>query len=499
MIGKLVVGSKAVVSDHQLATQIGMEILRRGGNAFDAAIAVSAALSVVQPQMGGPGGDAFLLGFVGDEVIAIASSGRSPSGFSAEEFFEKKPVRGPLTVTVPGLVALWSVIYEEFASMSLEELLEPAIKLAYSGFPVGLFLSEASKAYEEELSVYRWARYFKGLELGSTFRSLDMAKTLRTLATRGLDEFYIGDLAESIVSELRDQGVGIVFEDLAEHRAEKVKPLKLEVDNMVLYELPPNTQGITTFQAITALYELNLDKLDFRSPERVIAWSKPVRDIYMFRDLFIADPSYMTIDPQSYVRYSNAVKLLKQVEKRGSSAGAGDTTFFIVSDGEATIGFIQSLFYPFGSGLVAAGFPVQNRSLGFAKERGLPNSPAPRKKPLHTLSVLAIDAGEEKYIIGCVGGDYRPQLHLRVYENLFVYGMRLDRAVAAPRFIYMVPYGKQKVVVEEPLPAPQPQQGIEVESVGYGGSRGFVHVAKIRRDRVYIAADPRSEGVPLAY
>jgi len=240
-----------------------------------------------------------------------------------------------------------------------------------------------------------------------------MARTLRLIATRGFEEFYYGGLAEEIVRELQDQGVNVGLDDFMEHEVYKIIPLKYEVAGKVLYELPPNTQGVSTLQLISALYELNLDKLDYNSPERILEWSKPVSDVYYFRDLYLGDPDYMEIDPQSYIEYSKVVGLLKEKKVYTGKPG-GDTTFFIVSDGEAIIGFIQSLFHAFGSGLVAGGFPVQNRAIGFAREKGLPNSPAPRKLPLHTLSILGVDTGREKYIIGCVGGDMRPQLHLRV-------------------------------------------------------------------------------------
>ena len=140
---------------------------------------------------------------------------------------------------------------------------------------------------------------------------------------------------------------------------------------------------------------------------------------------------------------------------------------------------------------------MQNRAFGFAKVKGLPNSPAPGKQPLQTLSILGVDTGEEKYIIGCVGGDLRPQLHLRVFENIFAYNMPLHRALAAPRFIYTGFYGKQEVLVEEPLEQPS-TSNISVRTVEYFGSRGHVHVGKLTRDKMFLACDPRSEGIPLA-
>ena len=502
MAGKAVVGRVGVVSDHQLASQVGIEILKRGGNAFDAAIAVSAVLSVVQPHMGGVGGDAFLLGFIGDEVVAYMSSGRSPSGFNAEEFLEKNPLRGPLTVTIPGLVHLWGHIHEELATMPLETLLEPAIKLAYNGFRVGISLAEACSMGEKELESYKWTDYFRGLKLGDFYVNREAARALRKIASRGWEELYYGDLAEEAVSELQDQGVNVGLDDFMEHESYKVKPLKLEVDGFALYELPPNTQGISTLQLISALYELELYREPFNAPSRVVAWSKPVADVYAFRDKNLGDPDYMSIDPQSYVKYSTIRETKRSpsdLSNKERRALGSDTTFFIVSDGEALVGFIQSLFYAFGSGLIMVGFPVQNRARGFANEKGLPNSPAPRKLPLHTLSVLGLDAGNEKYIIGCVGGDLRPQLHLRVFENVFIYGMRLDKAVAAPRFAYTRFYGEQEVMVEEPLRAPSKlESGITAKSVDYLGLMGHVHAGKLSKHSLLLACDPRSEGLPLA-
>ena len=497
MVVKLAVGHKGVVSDHQLATLVGIKVLEMGGNAFDAAIAISAVLSVVQPHAGGLGGDAFLLGFIGDEVIAYASSGRSPRGFDADEFMRAKPTRGPLTVTIPGLVALWGDLYDNYATMPLEVLLEPAIKLAYNGFKVGWSLAQASAASEQELIGYKWSSYFKGLKLGEVHRNIDAARTLRAIATRGCSELYYGDLAEKLVVELVEQGVNVGLDDLMEHESHEVKPLKLEVGNIALYELPPNTQGLTTLQLISALYELDLYKYDFKSPERIALWIEPTRNTYLFRDNYLGDPDYVVLDPQSYVKYSSVKSVVAQTNSVGSSKSTGDTTFFIVSDGHAIVGFIQSLFYWFGSGLVAAGFPIQNRAVGFAKKPGLPNSPAPRKQPLHTLSILGVDAGEDKYVVGCVGGDLRPQLHLRVFENIFVYGLHPAKAVNAPRFFYVNPSTTPELVVEEPLNQPQ-LEGVVTRRAAYLESPGHVHVGVIGRGRVEFSCDVRNEGIAQA-
>ncbi|MGB9741098.1 MAG: gamma-glutamyltransferase family protein [Candidatus Bathyarchaeia archaeon] len=495
---KISIGCRGVTADHPLAVKVGLDILEDGGNAFDAAISVSAVLSVVQPQMSGPGGDGFILGFINDEVIAYSSSGRSPSGFDAGKYLEKKPTRGPLTVTIPGLVHLWGHLYEEYASMPLDKLLKPAIDLACNGFNAGWFLSNSSRSYEEELSGYEWRRYFKGVKLGDLIVNTEMARTLKLISSNGWREFYDGKLTEEMVSQLQNQGVDVSSDDFKEHRSVKVKPLKAEVYGRTLYELPPNAQGVSTLQLISALHELDMGEFTFGDKERIEAWSEPVEKVYKFRDEFLGDPTYMNVNVEDYVAYSS-LEAFRNTKKHGENpASGGDTTFFIVSDSKAFIGFIQSLFQPFGSGLIVGGFPVQNRGAGFAKDRGLPNSPAPRKQPLHTLSILAVEDGDDKYIIGCVGGDIRPQLHLRVYENIFIYGMNPAEAVGAPRFVYTMPRRAQRVVVEEPLKSPSSKKA-EVFQVQHYGSSGHVHVAVINKaGRTILTNDPRSEGIALA-
>ncbi|MEM1701823.1 MAG: gamma-glutamyltransferase [Desulfurococcaceae archaeon] len=496
---KTAYGKIGVTSDHPLATKIGIEILESGGNAFDAAIAVSAVLAVVQPHLGGLGGDAFLLGVMGDDIVAIASSGESPKGFKVDRYLEEKPTRGPLTVTVPGLVHLWGYIYEKYSSMPLESLIKPAIKLAYNGFHAGWSLATASRVYEAELSRYKWARYFRGINQGDLVVNKELYTALRLIATRGWDEFYYGELAEVVVNELQEQSVDIGLDDLMEHESSAVKPLKLNVDNKTLYELPPNTQGASTLQLISALYELELYRYRFDDPERIFAWSEPINNVYLFRDIYLGDPDYMKIDINYYINYREVERALHSVTTKPGTfdINRGDTTFFAVSDGETLIGFIQSLFYPFGSGLVAHGFPLQNRGVGFAKTKGLPNSPAPGKKPLHTLSILLVDDDRSKYIIGCVGGDYRPQLHLRVYENIFVYNMHPSKAVDVPRFIYTKPYNGQQVVVESPFPV-KTHETIKTEVVDYYNGPGYVHVLFLCKGVAGLTNDPRSEGASIA-
>jgi gamma-glutamyltranspeptidase/glutathione hydrolase len=492
---KVAYGKMGVAADHPIAVKIGLDVLESGGNAFDAAIAVSAALSVLQPQSGGLGGDAFMLFLREGEVKAYASNGRSFSGFDPERFIEEKPKRGPLTATVPGLAALWEKVSEELTSFPLGDLLQPSISLAQNGFYASYMLSSASISAEKELSRYRWTQYYRGIMPGDIVRNAEMARTLKIISQRGPRDFYEGKLAEEVLEQLRQQGVEAEEEDLKKHHAEEVRTLKLEVEGKELYEFPPSTHGATTLHLISALHELGLDRMQFADPNRIDEWREPIRIAYEFRDNFIGDPEFMNVDLGKMLRYSDIRGL-----SAGSSRGGGgsDTTFFIVSDGENLVGFIQSLFNPFGSGLIIGGFPLQNRGLGFATRKGIPNSPAPRKRPLHTLSILGINEEKAKRIIGCVGGDVRPQLHLRAYENIYVYNMKDHAALISPRFIFTSYTGEQVVEVEEPLPMPESRKYRALRVPLYG-THGYLHLAKIdERGVLSLASDPRTEGIAVA-
>jgi gamma-glutamyltranspeptidase/glutathione hydrolase len=485
---------KGVSTDSYLASKAALEIMEDGGNAFDAAIAASAVLSIVLPHTGGLGGDGFLLAFIGDETVAYASSGKSPSGLNVDEYLRLKPVRGPLTVTVPGLAELWDFINEKFCKLPLSHVLKPAISLAYNGFYASRYLAEESKASENELRIFRWAKYFRGIEEGTLLKNKEAGRTLKTIAAKGCAEFYHGKLAEKFAGELKEQGVEIELDDMIGHKGFRVKPLKLKINDRILYELPPNTQGATTLQAISAIHELGLAKYSFENFERIKAWSEISKTIYAFRDLFMGDPDYMKIDLNKYLTYGKAEEALRKKPFKSLSLNSGDTTFFVVSDGETILGFIQSLFFPFGSGLISLGFPVQCRGYGFAKNVHLPNSPAPRKRPLTTLSILGVKDSEEIHLIGCAGGEWRPQVHARIYENIFIYDMDPEMAIKAPRFIYN---GNNSVLAESGMPRPSHSE-LTFKNLD---KIGLAHVAvkNVKKKLTHLASDPRGEGKALAY
>jgi len=506
---KIGFGKAGVASDHYLASLAALEILREGGNAFDAALAVSAVLSVVQPQTSGLGGDGFLLAVLeNEEIIVYNGSGRSPKNFPVDSYLAKKPLRGLLTITMPGLIDLWGFIYENYATLDMERILRPAISLALNGFHIGVSLARSIAQLEKELSrepeYKNWFDLYSGHREGDFFTNKDLGVILRRIAIRGWDEFYYGETAEEIVLELQKLGLDIGLDDFMEHKGYIDKPLKLDLETQILHEIPPNTQGISTLQMIDALYSEELNKYDFEDPLRIIRWSEPVKKIYNFRDNHIGDINYMNIDPNRYVRYKD-VKRLDLDRKDPYLRSGGDTTFFVVGDHHGNIvGFIQSLFYPFGSGVVAKGIVFQNRGAGFSYTRDKPNSPAPQKRPLHTLSILMVrDYGKDSvHMIGCAGGHWRPQIHTRIYENIFVYSMSLDQAIEAPRFIYDYSehsYEINRLLIENYLRPPDKTEYLIHYMKKLGGT-GLVNILRrdLKRGLVSVASDPRSEGVALS-
>lgn len=447
-------GTGGVASQIHLASIEGLKILEKGGNAFDAAITTSSVLTVLLPNTGSAGGDGFLLATQSnDELIAYNGSGKSPRELSAEEYLTEKPIRGPLTVTVPGLIDLWDWASANYGSMDLDPLLGRAISLAREGFHVQEPLARAVESNKRMLTKYEgWNKVFGWMEAGSKTHFPRMAAIYRAVARRGADAFYRSPLTEDLVNELRQYKVPITYEDFSEHRGERTTPIKCEYNDYEVHELPPNTQGISTLQLLKAIEVTELTKLPLKNPERIEKFFKLAAAVYHDRDRYVADPDHYQppVDKLLSLTY-----LKEKLHKKYSSQGQlnpNDTTFLVTADKHGNlVGFIQSIFHGFGSGIVAHDIPFQNRGAGFTKSLGVPNSPAPRKRPLHTLSILLARHGTQgHYMIGCAGGDLRPQIHAEILMNAVDYDMPLSRAVDTPRYI-LTRWGKRQTeaIVED--------------------------------------------------
>ncbi len=477
----------------------GIKILEEGGNAFDAALGMSSLLTVLFPSTGDLGGDGFLVAKTGgNEIIAYNGSGRSPSEFDPEGYIALKPIRGPLTVTVPGLVDLWEWMHENYGRLEMEELLKKPYVLARDGHYVQEpFFNVIEKTRKELEKFDSWNKTFGKITSTSFVRYPGKAYVFEQIIRRGFREFYEGKIADEIVSELKKQGVPIRLEDFEMHKGEKVELLKTQIEDYNLYELPPNTQGHTTLQILKTYHESALGKKRFEDPERIEEFFKIAMAAYHYRDHNLADPQWMQKDT---ITLEKELVLKSPVNQRGLKKSDGkDTTFFVVADNEGNlVGFIQSIFRPFGSGIVAKDIIFQSRGSGFAHTYDVPNSPSPNKRPLHTLSILLAEKNErETIIIGCAGGDLRPQIHSNVMINLMYYDMNLTKAVASPRYMIIdwENYIPKTVVVEDPLRLKK--------SVGntlhtrITAQTGIVQALRDMKGKIELVADPRSTGVSL--
>ncbi|MEM3833443.1 MAG: gamma-glutamyltransferase family protein [Thermoprotei archaeon] len=487
-----------VVSQNYHASMAGIKILENGGNAFDAAITISSVLSVVIPHTGGLGGDGFILAITPDSIIGYNGSGPAPSGFDEKEYINIKPIRGPLTITIPGLVDLWRWIYDKYCTKGLEELLSQAISLAVNGFPVSDELARATEASKNTLAAYQgWNRLYGNLKSGDWFIQKDLGEVLKKIGKFGPEEFYKGELAGELISGLRAQDVPIDIRDLRVYKGEQVRPLRSEYRNYDVYELPPNTQGITTLEILSMIEESNVDKLDFNDTQRIALQLKIAGLAYEDRDTFLGDPRFFQI-PVEKLLSKNYLRNRIQ-KKQGNILKDADTTFFAVADRFGNmVGFIQSLFYPFGSGIVVKGIPFQNRGVGFAKSLSSPNRPGKGRRPLHTLSILLAEKGERKLIIGCAGGDLRPQIHSEILENIISYNMKISKAVDAPRFM-LTEWNKHfTAIIEGRLSLPKSNE-IKIETLPYySSSVGIANVIEYTQGMYAATSDPRSEGVAMA-
>jgi len=494
-------GVAGVASTIPYATLAGVRVLEEGGNAFDAAVATSAVLAALLPQTGDLGGDAFLLARLENgEVLAYNGSGRSPRKFDARAFIEKSPKRGPLTVTVPGLADVWGWVAEELCTKDLGELLKPAVSLLRNGFyPQDMLLASIERERREVQEFESWARTFGRISPGALVKFPVKAWVFEELAKKGAREFYEGAVAEKVVEELSSQGVPVEKSDFEKHRGERVKPLKALVEGFELYELPPNTQGHTTLQVLKTYEALDeVKRRPWDDAARISAFFDVAVAAYKYRDENLGDPKYMAKGEADLLREL----VLSAAPAGGSSAlHAEDTTFFVVADSRGNcVGFIQSIFHHFGSGIVACEIPFQNRGAGFAKKLGLPNSPAPEKRPLHTLSVLLAEKEGEVYIVGCAGGDLRPQIHANVFINIAYYGRSLQQAVELPRYVVLEWEGYKPVraVVEKGIDS-VPRRAASVERPLPSPSTGIVHALhKTKGGEVVLVADPRGTGASYA-
>ncbi len=443
------------VSSQPLASQAGLEVLKRGGNAVDATVAMAAVLNVVEPMSTGIGGDAFILIYLAKmkELKALNASGRAPYAATLDYFREKKiakiPDRGMLSVTVPGALHGWAAVLENHGTMDLKELLQPAIQYAEGGFPVGEKTAREWAKSKARLSAHpnSAANYLidgQAPRPGQVFRQKNLAASLRKIANEGKEVFYGGELAEEIVRFSQKNGGLLSVKDFRDHDSAWVEPIHTSYRGYEVYELPPNTQGITVLQMLNMLEAYDPVSLGHNSAPYLHAVIEIKKLAFEDRDQYVADPDFAAIPVEKLLSKSYAGKRLKQIDPDrageyhpGLGPVYGDTQYFCAVDKEGNAAsFINSLFEGFGCGLVGGntGVMLQNRGKLFALDPAHPNCIAPHKRSFHTIMPAMVFKGKKPFLIfGVTGAHMQPQGQVQVLANLIDFGMTLQEALEAPR------------------------------------------------------------------
>jgi gamma-glutamyltranspeptidase/glutathione hydrolase len=516
-----------VAASQPLAAQAGAQTLSIGGNAADAAIATAAALGVTEPTSTGIGGDCFALYFDSRSglITALNGSGRASAKLSLEllaqqGYSDEIPPFHPYTITVPGACAGWCDLVNSYGRLSLEDVLTPAINLAENGFPVSPITAHFWKiGVEKQLS-----KSIGGHELtingrapnpGEIFRNPNLARTLRTIAEKGSEAFYLGEIAEAIVSVIQNAGGVMDEEDLAAHHSTWEDPISTTYRSYQIWECPPNGQGLTALIALNILEGYDIVKLAALSPERLHIIIEALRLAFADARWYITDPMFSSIPVDGLLSKSYADDRRKLIHptqsilspKVGYPAYSSDTVYLSVVDGEGNAcSFINSNYMGFGTGIVPPGwgFTLQNRGYSFSLNPNHPNVLAPGKRPYHTIipAIATYEDGSLHASFGVMGGFMQPQGHVQVLLGLIDDGLDPQSVLDRPRIC--IPGGNpdERVAVEAGIPPETLSQlaewGHAVESIeGYSRAifgRGQILLRDPKTGVISGGSDPRADG-----
>ncbi|MGE5342967.1 MAG: gamma-glutamyltransferase [Candidatus Omnitrophota bacterium] len=524
-----------VAASQPLAAQIGIDILKKGGSAIDAAIAIDAALGLMEPTSCGIGGDLFAIVWDNKEkkLYGLNASGTGQSGLSLDHFKKNGMVRvpmvGPLSWSVPGCVEGWSELHKKFGKLPMKDILAPTIRYAEQGFPVSELIAyywkrsvAKFKDYENFQKLY--APNGKAPEKGDIFKNPDLARTLRLIADKGADAYYKGPIAEAIVKYSQRVGGFFHMKDFTDYKAEWVQPLSANYRGYDVWELPPNGQGIAALQMLNMLKNFDVKSMGHNSAEYLHLLIEIKKIVYEDRARFYADPKFAKIPIDQLIseeyakkrlRYFNPKKAATEIPYGDAELKTSDTIYLTVVDKDRNaISFIQSNYAGFGSGNVpdGLGFCIQNRGNLFSLEPGHPNVFEPGKRPFHTIiPAFVTKDGKPVFTFGVMGGDMQPQGHVQILLNIIDFGMNIQEAGDAPRFYHTgssePDYGKMKDGGEVSLESGISPQVVRdlmglghkiVGSVGpYGGYQGIW--IDWPRGVLIGASESRKDGCAIGY
>ena len=451
-----------VAASQPLAAKAGAEVLDRGGNAIDAAIAANAVLGLVEPHMNGVGGDLFAIIYEAKtgRLHGLNASGWAPTGLTpqllAERGLTRMPNNGIFSVTVPGAVAGWEAMRSRFGTRPFSELLSAAIWYAENGFPVSEVIAGEWAEQERKLSATPEARatFFLGDKppgFGEVFKNPNLAATLRRIAEKGRDGFYRGPTADAIVALSKTAGGTMTLADLSEVDVEWQEPIRTTYRGWTVYELPPQGQGIAALMMLNIMERYPLGEWGFHDPRAMHVMIEAKKLAYADMLAYVADPKFSKVPVAQMLSREHATARASKVDLSKAAcdvmpaqiaplegAHGGDTIYLTVIDAEGNIvSFIQSNYSAFGSGLVPpkTGFPLHNRGALFTLDANHPNVLAPRKRPLHTIIPAFMEKDGVRIGFGIMGGWTQSQAHAQFVSNIADYGMTIQQALEAGRFV----------------------------------------------------------------
>jgi gamma-glutamyltranspeptidase/glutathione hydrolase len=454
---EVIAANGMVATSHPLATQIGLDVLKQGGSAVDAAIAANAALGLMEPTGNGIGGDLFAIVWdaKAKKLVGYNGSGRSPQSLTLKWFqdqgLEDIPPHGPLPVTVPGTVDGWFALHGKFGRLPMQKLLAPTIAYAKNGFPVTELIAHYWALSVPRLSKFNGFREQFTIDgrapaKGELWRNPYLARTLTAIGKGGRDAFYQGAIARTIGDYMKAEGGFLSAADLAAHRGEWVDPVSTNYRGYDVWELPPNGQGIAALAMLNILEGYDLRSYGFGSIEHLHLLIEAKKLAFADRAVWFADPAFAKLPVAGLIDkgYAAERRRLISMQRAAASVDAGhppldegDTIYLTTADRDGNmVSLIQSNYRGMGSGMTppGLGFILQDRGEMFVLKEGHANAFAPGKRPFHTIIPAFITRDGKPWVsFGVMGGAMQPQGHVQIVVNLIDFGMNLQEAGDAPR------------------------------------------------------------------
>ncbi|NHJ46710.1 MAG: gamma-glutamyltransferase [Asgard group archaeon] len=513
-----------VASSQPLAVQAGIDILKMGGNAIDAAIAVASTLNIVEPMSTGIGGDAFALIYSNedDKLHAINASGWTSENLSIDYFkdkgMDKIPDIGIHSISVPGAASGYAKVLERFGSMSFKEVFQSAIYYGENGFPVSEMVGNSWRNAETKLRSHEATSKVylpNGFapRVGDIAYNKDLANTFKDLAKFGVDEFYKGEIAKKIIKFCNENGGVFTKEDFAAFEAEWVDPISSKYKDFEIYQCPPNGQGIATLLTLNIMKGFETSEMVHNSAKYLHLFLEAKKLAWADLRTFVSDPKFNDLPIEELLSDEYSIKQQNRIDlnkaasnvQPGLDWSSGDTIYLCVVDKDRNVvSFINSLYNGFGSGLVAEGTGIclQNRGSLFSLDKNHLNAIQPRKRPFQTIiPAMALQEGKPVLNFGVMGGDMQPQGQAQVFLNMVEFNMNVQQALEAPRARH---YNDNSIALERGIDTKTRYKlllkGHKIKNdvlEFFGG--GQIIAIDNERDVLFGGSDPRRDGCAIGY